>query len=162
MSTKSQNDGARSGEVRTAGAAGQSRSRTLIVWQVLSALFLLGMGWIHLDYVLFLGAGGVLGILFSINAVGALVLAIAMIVMRQRLLGVASVLSVLFMVGTLLSLILAMTVSLFGITEQLGNPLVVPALVVESIGTVVLVVTSALVLRTQSGHSDQATGQQNR
>jgi uncharacterized membrane protein len=60
---------------------------------------------------------------------------------------VASVLSLLFNVGTLLALILALTVGLFGITETLSFTLVPTTLVVESIGTVVLAVTTVLALR---------------
>jgi hypothetical protein len=39
-------------------------------WQVLSALFLLAMGGIHL-YLVFHGVGGMLGVLFVLNAIGA-------------------------------------------------------------------------------------------
>jgi hypothetical protein len=118
----------------------------VLVWQALSALFLLAMGGIHL-YLVFHGTGGVLGILFVLNFVGGLVLAIAMVVARGWLLPVASVLSLLFMAGTLLSLVLALTVGLFGIRSSLSYELAPTTLVVESIGTVVLVVTTALVLR---------------
>jgi hypothetical protein len=90
---------------------------------------------------------GVLGVLFILNAVGALVLAIAMVVLRRRLLLVAGVLSVLFTAGTLLALVLALTVRLFGIGETLHCRLVPTALVVESVGVVVLLVTIALVVR---------------
>jgi hypothetical protein len=47
----------------------------------------------------------------------------------------------------LLALVLALTVGLLGIREQWGGELVTPTLVVESIGTIVLVVTAALVFR---------------
>jgi hypothetical protein len=117
-----------------------------MAWQVLSALFLLAMGGIHL-YLALTGVDGVLGILFILNAVGALALAIAMVVLRQRLLLLAGVLSVLFMAGTLLALVLALTVGLFGIGETLHGRLVPIALIVESVGVVVLFVTSALVAR---------------
>jgi hypothetical protein len=117
-----------------------------MAWQVLSALFLLAMGGIHL-YLALTGVSGVLGVLFILNAVGALVLAIAMVVLRRRLLLVACVLSVLFIAGTLLSLVLAMTVGLFGIGETLHGRLVPTALVVESVGVVVLLVTITLVVR---------------
>ena len=133
----------RSDGVGTAGGRGQ---RSLLAWQVLSALFLLGMGAIHF-YLALTNVSGVLGILFILNAVGALVLAIAMIVLRGGLLLLASVLSVLFMAGTLLALVLALTVGLFGIGETLHGQLVTTALVVESIGVVVLLVTIALLLR---------------
>jgi hypothetical protein len=113
---------------------------------VLSALVLLAMGGIHL-YVAVLGAGGLIGVLFVLNAIGGLVLAIAMLATRRRLLRLASLLSLLFMAGTLLALVLALTVGPFGITERLSTPLVVPTLVVESIGTVVLAITTALMFR---------------
>jgi hypothetical protein len=127
----------------TAGAAGHGWQRSPIVWQVLSALLLLAMGGIHLALV-FQWARGLLGVLFVLNAIGGLVLAIAMLAARRRLLRLASLLSLLFMAGTLLALVLALTVGLFGITEQLSTALVVTTLIVESIGTVVLAVTTAL------------------
>jgi len=67
-----------------------------------------------------------------------LVLAIAVIVLRRRLLTLATVLSLLFMVGTLLALVLALTVGLFGIHEVLSFKLVPATLVVESMGTIIL------------------------
>ncbi len=119
-----------------------------MVWQVLSAILLLLMGGIHL-YLVFDGVGGSLGVLFVLNAIGALVLAIAMVALRGQLLLLATVLSLLFMVGTLLSLVLALTVGLFGIHETIDFTLVPTTLVVESIGTIVLAATLALVLRTR-------------
>ena len=130
----------------TAATRGRVGRRSLMVWQVLSALSLLAMGGIHL-YLVFNGTGGVLGRLFVLNAAGGLVLAIAMIVLRRRLLLVASVLSLLFLGGTLLALVLALTVGLFGIRSSMTYQLVPTTLVVESIGTIVLVVTIALAFR---------------
>jgi hypothetical protein len=118
-----------------------------MVWQVLSALSLLAMGGIHLYLVVFGGTGGLLGTLFVLNAAGGLVLAIAMVVLRRRLLLVASVLSLLFLGGTLLALVLALTVGLFGIRSSMSYQLVPTTLVVESIGTIVLVVTIAVAYR---------------
>jgi hypothetical protein len=118
-----------------------------MVWQVLSALSLLAMGGIHLYLVVFGGTGGVLGRLFVLNAAGGLVLAIAMVVLRRRLLLVASVLSLLFLGGTLLALVLALTVGLFGIRSSMSYQLVPTTLVVESIGTIVLVATIAVAYR---------------
>jgi hypothetical protein len=138
-------EGARFRDPVTAGGAGHGGQRAPIVWQALSALLLLVMGAIHL-YLVLNGVGGVLGVLFALNAVGALVLAIALVVLRRRPLLVASVLSLLFMVGTLLALLLALTVGLFGIRETLTFQLVPTTLVVESIGTIVLVVTTALLV----------------
>ena len=141
-------EGAGSREPATAGGGGRGGQRSPIVWQGLSALLLLAVGGIHL-YLVLNGVGGVLGVLFVLNAVGGLVLAIAIVVLRRRPLLAASVLSLLFMVGTLLALVLALTVGLFGIHEVLSFKLVTTTLVVESIGTIILAVTMALVLRSR-------------
>lgn len=122
--------------------------RTLMAWRLLSAFMLLVMGGIHL-YLVFYGVGGLLGALFVLNAVGALVLAIAVIVLRGRLLTLATMLSLLFMVGTLCALVLALTVRLFGIHEVLSFKLVPTTLVVESIGTIILAVTVAMVVQSR-------------
>ena len=142
--------GAGSREPATAGGGGHGSPRSPIVWQGLSALLLLAMGGIHL-YLVLNGVGGVLGLLFVLNAVGAIVLAVAMVALRRGPLLVASVLSLLFMVGTLLALVLALTIGLFGIRETLDFQLVPTTLVVESIGTIVLVVTTAMVFRRWRG-----------
>jgi hypothetical protein len=115
------------------------------------------MGGIHF-YLVLNGVGGMLGVLFMLNAVSALVLAMAIVVLRQRLLLVASVLSVLFMVGTLLALVLALTIGLLGIRETLDFQLVSTTLVVESIGTIVLVVTTALVFQMRRGAGGNRVG----
>lgn len=138
-----------SSQPRAAGSlrwAGVSGDRTLTVWRLLSVIMLLLMGGIHL-FLVFDGVGGLLGRLFVLNAVGALVLAVAVIVLRERLLALAVLLSLLFMLGTLLALVLALTVGLFGIHEVLSFTLVPTTLVVESIGTIILAVTAALVSR---------------
>ena len=134
-------------------AAGSLRSvgvghRSLMAWRLLSAATLLVMGGIHL-YLVFHGVGGLLGGLFVLNAVGALVLAIAIIVLRGRLLLLATGLSLLFMVGTLFALVLALTVGLFGIHEVMSFELVPTTLVVESIGTIILAITVALMWRSR-------------
>ena len=123
-------------------------SRTLMAWRLLSAIALLVMGGIHL-YLVFDGMRGVLGVLFVLNGVGAIVLAVAVLALRGRLLSLATVLSLLFMVGTLVSLLLALTVGLFGIHEVWSGKLVTTTLVVESIGTIILAVTAALTLRSR-------------
>jgi hypothetical protein len=132
------------GSLRSFGVS----DRTLIAWRLLSAIMLLVIGGIHL-YLVFYGVGGLLGALFLLNAVGALVLAIAVTVLRGRLLMLATALSLLFVVGTLLALVLALTVGFFGIHEVLSFKLVPTTLVVESIGTIILAVTAALVLRSR-------------
>lgn len=120
--------------------------RGLMIWRLLSAFALLVMGGIHL-FLVFDGVGGTLGTLFVLNAIGALVLAIAIIFLRGGLLSLATVLGLLFMVGTLLALVLALTVGFFGIHEVMSFELVPTTLVVESIGSVILAVTVALMLR---------------
>jgi hypothetical protein len=136
--------------VSTAGG-GRGALRSVFAWQVLSALLLLAMGGIHL-YLKLQGVHGWLGWSFTLNAIGGLVLAIAMVVLRGRLLLLASVASTLFMVGTLLALVLALSPSrLFGVRETLSYRPVPIALVVESIGTIVLVITTALVYQMQRG-----------
>jgi hypothetical protein len=127
--------------------AGPSGLLSLTIWRILSALALLAMGGIHL-YLVFDGVGGVLGVMFVLNAIGGLLLAVAMLAPR-RLLPLASVLGLLFIVGTLLALVLALTVGLFGITETLSFTLVPTTLVVEPIGVIVLAVTTVLAFRVQ-------------
>lgn len=145
MTTSSAESGGSSDPIKS----GAARRGSLIGWRVLSALSLLTMGGIHLYLVLFGGTGGVLGFLFTVNAIGGLVLALAMLVTRRGLLALASALSLLLMAGTLIALVLALTVSLFGIRQQLSGELVVPTLIVESIGTIVLVVTTTLAFQRQ-------------
>jgi hypothetical protein len=153
MAVKS--DVARSRVPVTTGAGGSGGLRSVVAWQALSVLFLLAMGAIHL-YLVLDGVGGTLGKLFVLNAIGALVLTIAIVVLRRRLLLIASVLSTLFMAGTLLALVLALTIGLFGIHEVLSYQLVPTTLVVESIGTIVLAVTTALVYQMLRGGQRQS------
>ena len=145
-----------SGVPVSAPGAGHGALRSVIVWQVLGALLLLTMGGIHL-YLAVQGAGS-LETPFWLNAVGGLVLAIAIVVLRGRLLLLASVLSTLFMAGTLLALVLALTVGLFGIHEVLSYQPAQLTLVVESIGTIVLAVTTGLVYQTVRGSLTQSGG----
>jgi len=114
--------------------------------RILSAIALLAAGGIHL-YLVFNGVGGILGVMFVLNAVGALVLAMGMLFLQGRWLQLATVLSLLFLIATLLALILALTVGLFGITETWDFMLVPETVIVESIGIVLLAVTTVMVLR---------------
>ena len=118
----------------------------MVVWRVLSAVALLAMGGLHL-WLVFHGTGGILGILFVLNAIGALVLAVGMLLLRGRMLVVCSVLSVLFLGGTLLALVLALTVGLFGIRSSLDLELAPTTLVVEAVGLVILLVTTVQAAR---------------
>ena len=120
----------------------------LLAWQAASALLLLVMAGIHLYLVLVEGWGGQIATLFVLNGIGGIVLAAAMLVTRGRLLALASVLSLLFLGGTLLALVLALTpAGVMGMHETLDAELVPTTLVAESVGTVVLAITTVLVLR---------------
>jgi hypothetical protein len=122
--------------------------RSMWVLRILSAALLLITGGIHL-YLVFNGVGGILGVMFVLNAVAGLVLAIAMIVVRGTLFRAAAVLSLLFLIATLMALVLALTVGLFGITETWDFMLVPQTVIVESIGIVVLAVTTVAAFRTR-------------
>jgi len=124
----------------------ESNERVPWVMRILSAIFLLAAGGIHL-FLVFTGTGGILGVMFVLNGIAGIVLAIAVMVLRGRPLRLATVMSLLFLIATLLALILALTVSLFGITETWDNPWVPPTVTIEAIGIVVLATTTALVLR---------------
>jgi hypothetical protein len=126
----------------------ESNQRGLWTLRILSAILLFATGGLHL-FLVFNGTGGILGVAFILNAIAGLVLGIAMLVLRGRLLQWATVLSLLFLIATLLALILALTIGLFGITEDWDRPLVPQAVIVESIGIVVLAITTAAGMRAQ-------------
>jgi hypothetical protein len=116
------------------------------VMRILSAIVLLAIGGIHL-FLVFDGVGGTLGVLFILNAIAGIVLAIGMLVLRGGLLKLATILGLLFVIASLLSLVLALTVGLFGITEVWTFTLVPETVVVDSIAVVILAITSIVVLR---------------
>jgi hypothetical protein len=116
------------------------------VMRILSAIFLFVTGGIHL-FLVFDGVGGLLGTLFVLNAIAAIVLAVGELVLRGRWLALATVLSLLFLIASLASLLLALTVGLFGIRETWDFTLVPETIIVEAIGIVVLAITTALVVR---------------
>jgi hypothetical protein len=155
MHTAMTSEGAGPPDPTTAAAAGYGGQHPTILWQALSGLLLLAMGGIHL-YLVLDGVGVLLGALFVLNAVGALVLAIAIVALRGRPLLAASVLSVLFMLGALLALVLALTIGLFGIRESLDFHLVRTTLVLESVGTIVLFATTVRVFQTRRGARTQS------
>jgi hypothetical protein len=122
---------------------GQGLPRVL---RILSAIVLFAIGGIHL-FLVFDGVGGVLGVLFILNAIAGIVLAIGMLVTHGRLLKLATVLSLLFIIASLLALLLALTVGLFGITETWSFTLVPETVVIDAIGVVLLAVASIFALR---------------
>ena len=114
--------------------------------RILSAVILVVIGGIHFVLVLD-GVGGVLGVLFILNAVAGLLLAIGMLALHGRLLELAAILSLAFTVASLVALLLALTVGLFGITETWSFTLVPQTVAIDAIGVVVLAITSTLLLR---------------
>ena len=124
----------------------ETNQRTLWVMRILSAVALLAAGGIHL-FLVFWGVGGILGVMFVLNGIAGIVLAAAMVILRGRLLQLATGLGLLFLIASLLALILALTVGLFGITETWDFMLVPETVIVESIGIVVLAVTTVVMFR---------------
>lgn len=124
----------------------ERRRGPLLALRMLSAILLAVAGGIHL-YLLTVGVGGLLGVLFVLNGIAALVLAVGMLVTRGVLLRITTVLSLLFLIASLAALLLALTVGLFGIRETWTFTLVPETIVVEAIGIVVLAIATAAVLR---------------
>lgn len=120
----------------------------LRVMRILSAIILVAIAVIHLILV-FDGTGGVLGVLFVLNAVAGTVLGFGMLAIRERMLQITTGLSLLFIAASFLSLVLALTIGLFGITVAWSFTLVPQTFVVEGVGILVLAITSALVVRAQ-------------
>jgi hypothetical protein len=120
------------------------------VMRILSTIILVVIGGIHLFLVVD-GVGGTLGVLFILNAIAGIVLAIGMAAARGRLLNVTTVLGLLFTIASLLALILALTVGVFGITEVWTFTLVPETVIADAIGVVILAITSGVVLRRSSG-----------
>ncbi len=116
------------------------------IMRILSAIVLIVIGGIHL-FLVFDGVGGLLGVLFVLNAIAGIVLGVGMAAARGRLLKVTTVLGLLFTIASLLALVLALTVGLFGITEVWTFTLVPETVVVDAVGVVLLAITSAVVLR---------------
>jgi len=135
--------------------------RFLWVMRILSAILLMAAGGIHM-YLALNGVGGILGVAFILNFVAGVVLAIGMVTLRGRLLQLASVLSLLFLIATLGALVLALTVGLFGITQTWDFTLVPQTVIVESIGIVVLAITTALVFRAPTSSQPRPNASKNR
>jgi len=118
----------------------------LTVLRILGAIVLVAIAGIHL-FLVFDGVGGVLGVLFVLNGVAGVVLAVGMLALRRRLFTITSILGFLFSLASLLALVVALTVGLFGITETWDFTLVPQTVVIDAIGVVVLAITSLVALR---------------
>jgi hypothetical protein len=114
--------------------------------RILSAIVLFAIGGIHL-FLVFDGVGGLLGVLFILNAIAGIVLGIGMLALRGRLFTLVSVLGLLFAIASLIALLLALSVGLFGITETWTFTLVPQTVVVDAIGVVLLGITLIALLR---------------
>lgn len=125
----------------------ESSQGPMRLMRILGAIILFAIGGIHL-FLVFNGVGGLLGVLFILNSIAGIVLAIGMLALRGGLLKLTTVLGLLFIIASLLSLLLALTVGLFGITETWTFTLVPQTIVVEAIGIVVFAITSTIALRT--------------
>jgi hypothetical protein len=124
----------------------ETNRSALTVLRILSAILLLAIGGIHL-FLVVTGTGGILGVMFVLNGIAGIVLAVAVLVLRGRLQTLAIVLGLLFAIASLLALVLALTVGLFGITESWDYAPVPPTIVVDAVGIVVLAITTAVALR---------------
>jgi drug/metabolite transporter (DMT)-like permease len=87
--------------------------------------------------------GPTIGLSSLLNAIGGLLLALAVLGVRLRHLQVGA----LFTAGNLAALGLARTVGLFGFVDAFTTPLVPTALVVEFAGVVVLATTAVIARR---------------
>ncbi len=122
-------------------------TRWALLWagRLLGVGLTIAMGWIHLQlWVDGFREVPVIGPLFLLNAIGAAVLAAALLAVPARLYSAAATVSAVFTAGTLAGLILSLTVGLFGVHETLQVPFVTATLVVESAGVLVLVLTAVL------------------
>jgi hypothetical protein len=133
--------------------AESARSVPVMVGRLLGVGLTGTMVWIHVQ----LWLDGyrevpVVGMLFLLNAIGAVALATALLVAPARLLGAAATVTAVFTAGTLAGLILSLTVGLFGVHESLQTPLVPATLIVESAGVLVLVI---IVILAGSSHGDR-------
>jgi hypothetical protein len=120
--------------------------RGALILRILSAILLLAIGGIHL-FLVVTGTGGILGVMFVLNGIAGIVLAIAILVVRGRLLMLATVFGLLFALASLAALLLALTVGLFGIHETWDYTLVPQTVVIDAVAVVVLAITTALTLR---------------
>ncbi|WP_284254275.1 hypothetical protein [Pseudolysinimonas kribbensis] len=117
------------------------------IWRILTGILLIVVALFHLYLVVVAHVGGTLGVLFVLQSIAALVLAVALFVTRGVLRRIVLVLSLLFLLGSLAALLLALTVGFFGITEVWTFTLVPATVVVEAIGIVVAAIATAVMLR---------------
>jgi hypothetical protein len=104
----------------------------------------------------------VMGILFLLNAIGGVLLAVALLVVPARMVGLVAAATAVFTAGTLAGLFLSLHVSLFGFREFPGAPFESTSIVIESIGTAVAVAVAAAHLRPTLAWYRQVEGRRRR
>ena len=125
---------------RTAAGVVPATSRALTMSvRVVGAALLVATGWIHL-YLWLDGYRDIawIGPLFLADAVLAGLTALAVLTVPVRWLPWTALLGGLLEIGTLGGLLLSLTVGLFGFSESLAAPLLVPTVLVEAAGFLVL------------------------
>ena len=127
------------------------RALTLLV-RVAGAGLLVATGWIHLDLWLD-GYRSIawIGPLFLASVVSSFLAALAVLLAPRRRLPWVALLGGLLEIGTLGGLLLSLTVGLLGFSESWTAPLVVPTVVVEAAGFVVLTGFAGWELSRRSG-----------
>src|SRR3954447_12449247 len=138
--------------------AAPTAPRSLILSvRVVGAALLVATGWIHL-YLWLDGYRTIdwIGPLFLANAVLAGLAALAVLLAPARWLPWVALLAGLLEAGTLGGLLLSLTVGLFGFSESPSAPLVVPTILVESAGFLVLAGFGAYQLLRSRQHGRRA------
>lgn len=131
-------------------AASRGRSALRMAGRLLSVGLTAAMGWIHVQlWTDSYREVPVIGPLFLPNVIGAVALAGLLLFAPLRPLSATAVVTAAFTAGTLAALTLSLTAGLFGVQESLLTPLVVPTLIVESTGVVILVLTALLGARSR-------------
>jgi hypothetical protein len=85
----------------------------------------------------------IIGILFLLNGIGGIALALALLLVPRVLLGAVAAVTTLFTAGTLAGLVVSLTAGLFGFKDYIGAPYLKETIVIESVG---IVVTGALAI----------------
>src|SRR3954468_15376071 len=128
------------------------RSAGVVAVRVLGAALLAGNGWVHwhLDDIGY-ATVPTIGPLFRLNAVLAVLLAVAVLVTPMPWWRYACAAGALLQIGTLAGLGLRRTVGIMGFTESLDAPDLPLSVIVEAAGFVVLVI-GALARRREREH----------
>jgi hypothetical protein len=122
-----------------------NRTLAVVVLRAVGALLLAAAGAIHL-YLWSTGYDSIdwIGPLFLVNAIGAFVLAVAVLITPRRLLFWPAGAGALLQIGTLGGLILSSTVGLFGFVESSAASYYWESVIVESVGFILLAALAGL------------------